>query len=465
MFLPALSSTDSVFFFRDISQNHRPYRHLTMEMIGDGQAPVWNPLRGAGQPLLANPNSLLLHPTTLLFLIASIDTALKLSVILQIFIAAAGMWLLLRDLGAGRAASLVGAAIFALSGYMLSLGNLLNLLDSAAFMPWTVLFAGRCLTRRFRPWGGLAAASLAVQLLAGEPALLLCTAAGLVSLHLSYPRLPGQLPAKTMRAGAVLALAAALSMVGLLPTVELVSLSERGVGFDPQESMKWSQPPVALLDMVFPDFLGDPTRPDPSRYWGGPVFDAGLPLILSTYVGPLALLLAAMGLWTSARSRRVQLPEALSLCALGAAGVILSLGRHLPVYPALLAVAPSLGSARYPVKYMILVVWAVAILPPGGPTGSSTPTPIGPGAHRRGRRGSVWWQARGWRPSMCWPEGCWDAPTAGTPSRRRAGRGCSPPGDCSWCSRRPGPSWQAAGPAWPSSSFCRCSISACMCDT
>ena len=48
-------------------------------------------------------------------------------------LAAAGTWLLLRELNATRAASVVGAAIFAFSGSMVSMGNLLNLLDTAAF--------------------------------------------------------------------------------------------------------------------------------------------------------------------------------------------------------------------------------------------------------------------------------------------------------------------------------------------
>src|SRR5262249_61049568 len=108
----------------------------------------------------------------LLFLALPFEWAFKLSVLIPIFVAGAGTWLTLRDAGAGKGAALLGAAALAFSGYMVSLGNLLNLLDSAAFMPLTVWLAGRAITRGFAPWGCLAALSLAVQFVATEPAML-----------------------------------------------------------------------------------------------------------------------------------------------------------------------------------------------------------------------------------------------------------------------------------------------------
>ncbi|MFQ5700851.1 MAG: hypothetical protein ACE5HU_03295, partial [Acidobacteriota bacterium] len=55
LFLPALRP-GTAFFFRDVSQNHEPFRRLTTSIIAGGEMPLWNPYRGAGQPLLANPN-------------------------------------------------------------------------------------------------------------------------------------------------------------------------------------------------------------------------------------------------------------------------------------------------------------------------------------------------------------------------------------------------------------------------
>ncbi|HEY3176691.1 MAG TPA: hypothetical protein VGK94_13130, partial [Candidatus Polarisedimenticolia bacterium] len=159
-------------------------------MISEGEPPLWNPQRGAGQPLLANPNALILHPTTLLFFLLPFEWAFKTSVIAQILLAAAGAWLLLRDARASASAACLGAGVFAFSGYLISLGNLLNLLDSAAFMPLSLWLAGRAVTRGFAPWGSLAALSLSVQVMAGEPAMLLATVAAFLALHWSLGACP-----------------------------------------------------------------------------------------------------------------------------------------------------------------------------------------------------------------------------------------------------------------------------------
>lgn len=366
LFLPALQP-GAVFYFRDISQNHHPYRELTVSMLEAHQTPLWNPARGAGQPFLANPNALVLHPTTLLFLVFSVATAMKLSVILQILLAAVASWLLLRDAGVSRAGSLLGAGLFAFSGYMISLGNLLNLLDSAAFMPLTLWLAARAVKHGFAPWGSLAALSLAVQIAAGEPAILFCTGLAFIGLHWSFPGPPGQPsraigPRLAVVSGLVL-LAATLAMVQVLPTLELLGQSERGAGFDRDEAMKWSLPPAALVETAIPNWFGDPTSADIARFRGGTLFDAGLPFILSIFLGPAGLLLAGIGISDGVRSKdTTRRLEALVLSLLCLGGLLLSMGRFFPLYPTLLSLVPPMQWVRYPVKYFLLVAWVVAIL-------------------------------------------------------------------------------------------------------
>src|SRR5207245_2282910 len=100
-----------------------------------------------------------------------------------------------------------------------SLGNLLNLLDSAAFMPVTLWLAGRAVTRGFAPWGSLAALCLAVQLVSGEPAMLLCTAAAFAAMHWSVgdvrgaAKPPRSLRTKLATISGIALLALAISMV------------------------------------------------------------------------------------------------------------------------------------------------------------------------------------------------------------------------------------------------------------
>ena len=377
LLLPALGA-DGVLYFRDVSQNHQPYRQLTAATVAGGEAPLWNPWRGAGQPLLANPNALVLHPTTLLFLFLPLPTALDLSVVLMIFLAGAGTWLVLRDMGVSRLAALLGAASFAFSGYVVSLGNLMNLLDAVSFMPLTLWLTGRAIRVRLAPWGPLAALSLAVQILAGEPLLLACTFLGLVPLLCTgsgtAASAAGKAPAALSLRGAgslgiIIALALGLSMAGLLPTLELLARSERGAGFEAAESLKWSLPPAALGEMVFPSLLGDPTRIGVDAFWGSGLHDAGLPLILSIHLGGAVLVLAAAGFWSGLFGARPRRHETIVLAALAALGIALALGRFLPLLPTLLAL-PGTGWVRYPVKFLLLTAWAVPLLAARGLDGA-----------------------------------------------------------------------------------------------
>lgn len=271
------------------------------------------------------------------------------------------MWLVLRDMGVSRLGGVLGAASFAFSGYVVSLGNLMNLLDAVSFMPLTVWLTVRAIRVRLAPWGPLAALSLAVQMLAGEPILLICTLAGVVPLLAASPLGARGGWRALGSAGIILVLAVGLSMVGLLPALELLARSERGAGFAATESLKWSLPPQALAEMVFPSLFGDPTRVGMGTFWGSGLYDAGLPLILSVHLGGAVFVLAAAGMWSGlfvSRSRRI---ETILMMILAALGIALALGRFFPLLPALLTL-PGTGWVRYPVKFLLLTVWAIPLL-------------------------------------------------------------------------------------------------------
>jgi hypothetical protein len=83
-----------LFYLRDISQNHHPMRQLITERLLSGELPLWDPYHGAGTPLLANPNNLVLHPISALFALFPFDLAFTLSIVLQYVLLAWGGYLL-----------------------------------------------------------------------------------------------------------------------------------------------------------------------------------------------------------------------------------------------------------------------------------------------------------------------------------------------------------------------------------
>src|SRR5207245_6293474 len=105
-----------MFYLRDISQNHYPIRHYVTERLRDFSLPLWDPYHGGGTPLLANPNALVLHPISLLFLVLPFNTAFTASIVLQFALLALGGYLLARQIGIGREGASLTAAVLASSG-------------------------------------------------------------------------------------------------------------------------------------------------------------------------------------------------------------------------------------------------------------------------------------------------------------------------------------------------------------
>jgi len=359
--LPALLAGRAL-FYRDVGQYYLPNRALTLTMLSSGECPLWNPLRGAGQPFLANPNSLFLRPTTLLFLPFPKHLAhlpLTLSVMALFGIAAAGTWALLRESGRSPSASLLGAAAFSLSGALQSLGQLLNHLEAVAWMPVTLWLLQRALLRGWSPWGILSGFAFGLVVSAGEPLWIVITA-------LAAAALPAVRTSRTRCAQVFTAAAITgtlFSAAAILPLLEVAARSDRGAGLDPSEVLKWSLPPQALAQAILPTLWGDPTRSHPEAYWGSGLFDTSLPWLLSLHLGAPIVLLAAVGaLPARERGGETGAPRGALLAALAVSGVVLSLGRYTPVYPFLVRWLPGAAAARYPIKWFVLTTWCAAIL-------------------------------------------------------------------------------------------------------
>lgn len=103
--------TDPVFKFY-------PWQIVMREALNERQFPLWNPYQFCGTPLLANGESAILYPMTILGLPLPIPQAWNLSILIRIFIAGFGMYLFTRRIGIGSFGSMFAALVFAFSGSM-----------------------------------------------------------------------------------------------------------------------------------------------------------------------------------------------------------------------------------------------------------------------------------------------------------------------------------------------------------
>ncbi len=260
--------------------------HMTRSLAA-GKPPLWNPYSYTGVPFVANAQSAVFYPLHWpAWLIPSmrVFTAAQL---MKILLAGIFMAVFLRGMGMSRAPAAIGAASFALCGYMTSwLGYPLT--NAALWLP-LLMHAARELALRPRVWPFLLmAAATGAQFLGGHPetslhvvsaaaawfAWCLWREAGERASGGSWQS--GDIVTPPRRAGAAIAffaggaaLGTAAAAVQLLPFIayllrsaELVHRQALSAGMDP------SLPAGAILTLLVPDRYGMPwnftwTAPEP----------------------------------------------------------------------------------------------------------------------------------------------------------------------------------------------------------
>jgi hypothetical protein len=298
-------------YFRDLSTTYAPSYAFAAESLRRGVWPLWNPTAHAGEPFL------LAYPVDLaLLVIGGWQAPLGVGAALHLLLALAGGSWLARRLGMGPWGAWLAGTVYGLGGTVLSLLNLVQLYEAAAWAPWVVAsFVG--LARRPSPRRAASLALLAaVQVSTLGADVVLQTA--LVALVLSWGR--GWLERRRIAAllGASV-LAATLAAPVLLGARALVADTVRERGFSLAEALTFSAHPVTLAEIVLPRWLGDPRAFSDADYWGRVYFPEGYPYLLTLHLGVPVLLLAAL----ARRPRR--------LWALAACGLLLALGSYGPL--------------------------------------------------------------------------------------------------------------------------------------
>ncbi len=352
--LAPLLSPGRVLANRDIPLFHLPLRLAFRELAAHG-LPTWNPWLNGGQPLLSNPSYAAFYPPSWLVLAVPPRYLFSVLAFLHAAIAFAGAWRLARHFGCNRGAAALAAVGYAGGGAYLSLLSAYTLFCSMAWFPWVLAWADEALRAEGeREWWRpalLAGGAIALQLLNGEPSTVVMSGLGVLALAASAAF---RRPAAAPRAAVPVLLAVALAAVQLLPTLGRLADSPRK-DIPSWHATLWSMPPERLAEVVFPRFFGDPARNMEGVYFGWKLEDRDYPYVESIYPG---LLLALLGMAALIRWR---VPRRGAWALAVVAGVFLALGRHNPVYEALRRTVPVLAVLRFPEKFAVLAVLALAI--------------------------------------------------------------------------------------------------------
>jgi hypothetical protein len=335
----------------------------------DHEYPLWNPYVFLGMPSFASGayNPLIYPPDWPLALIAKVVPLPDQTwLLLYYFLGAFFFFLMAREWGARSEGALLGAVAWMFAPNLVAVGSHGHgsQLVNSAYIPLLLWLTTRWLSRGgLQNLGGLALAG-GFQMLRGHAQIAFYTwlAVGLyTSIDLVAdlrPRPEGTpaappLPTKLARAaGVVAAMGLAFAIAGFynLPLRDYAQYSIRGggpgggVGID--YATAWSLSGRELPTIVVPGAVGF----GGSTYWGTMPF-TDYP---NAYVGMITAALALLGLlaWSRARAFAV----AIALVAL-----MISFGRHFPLYGFLYQHLPLFNKFRVPVMILVLFQLGVAL--------------------------------------------------------------------------------------------------------
>ncbi len=110
----AIPSKDQYF---DVIRELYPWKTLVIDELKQGRFPLWNPYNFSGAPLLANYQSQVFYPLTILYFIFPQITAWTILVILQPILGSLFMYLFVKEIGISTAGALLASILFNFSGF------------------------------------------------------------------------------------------------------------------------------------------------------------------------------------------------------------------------------------------------------------------------------------------------------------------------------------------------------------
>jgi hypothetical protein len=351
----------ATFVARDFGFFAYPLAHFQKECFWHGELPFWDPYNNCGVPFLAQWNTMPLYPPALLFLALPLAWALSCFSLLHLWFGGLGMFLLARRWTGSATAAAFAGTVFAFNGFTTNLLMWPSHIATFSWMPW-VVFAVEAAWRDGGKKILLAAFVGGLQMLAGGPETIFLT--WVVSSVFWLQQLAqGRVGRVAMlwRYPLVVVLVVSLTAVQLLPFLDLVVHAQRETGYT---DLRWSMPRSGFAGFLVPMAFG-------TRAAGGIFFQAGQSWTSSYYLGigtvwlgllalfgPLRYRLGGKpGVGSEARARRIWLLAGLSLV-----GLLCALGENTPFYPLVRKLVPQLSLITYPIKFVMVPIFAAPLL-------------------------------------------------------------------------------------------------------
>jgi hypothetical protein len=358
--MKGLIITDDI-FASDLMNENFPYRFSLGNALQSGHLPLWVREIYGGFPLLARAEAGVCYPFNIvLFGLFSPYFALNFTILFTIVTAGIGMYLYTREIGSSNLAGIVGGIAFCFSGYLLSHLKHLSIANGACWLPLGLTLLERAIRRnqsRFLLWFAVV---FGLQHLAGNAQTAYYSGvfylfyfafrflnqqremrAASQTSRASRPVLDVLRSKLTWVFAGMLVLGSLLAAIQLIPTYEMVSLSQRSGGVTFQYASSYAYDPKDFLTFLYPYSNGDAGN---LTYTGKGVFweDYG-------YVGVLTLLLALSAPLSWWRNWHVRFFSAAAVVS-----YLLVLGPATPVYEFVFNYIPGMNYFRFPTRLLLI---------------------------------------------------------------------------------------------------------------
>jgi hypothetical protein len=355
------------FVARDFGFFVYPLALFQRQCFWHGTLPFWDPYNNCGVPMLAQWNTMPLYPPSLLYLTLPPGWSLSFFSLLHLWWAGFGMFFLVRRWTGNSFAAAFAGTVFAFNGFTLNLLMWPSHIATFSWMPWVVL----TVEAAWREGGRkipVAAFVGAMQMLAGGPETIFLTWLMLSALWLlEFCRKDARRGAMLWRFPLVAGLVFALSAVQLLPFLDLAAHAQRETGYT---DLRWSMPGSGLANFLVPMAFGTTLLEgiffQQGQYWTSSYYLG----IAAVWLALLAFPLARSGASKGRMDEHGQhgpdvcaIPARIWLLgALAGLALLCALGDHTPFYPFLRRMIPQLSFITYPIKFVMVVVFAAPIM-------------------------------------------------------------------------------------------------------
>lgn len=320
---------------------------LSAKLIKSGMLPLWNNMIGAGHPLLANAEAGVFYPLDLpVFLVFPTHIAYNLSLFFHFFLIGVFTYCYCRIIKIRRLGAFFASIVFMFSAFVISHLDGLSRVRAMAWMPFLFLAIERYIRQKNKLFIFIFGFGFGLQLLSGYYSLAVYSAIGCFTY--AFMRL---FSVKTYRKEIIpftgyfllaLILAAGISAIQNLPTLELFSHSIRSFGNDYEFFSDNSLSFSSLFTLISP-FAFD-----------GAQFNFDIQTRM--YIGLFPLLCFFLSLFL------VRNKVKFAMAALLGVFFIIALGANSPFYPFILKVIPPMKYLGRSYRFMFIVTFFMAVL-------------------------------------------------------------------------------------------------------